>query len=145
MITPAARREALEILKTKGLSARAACRMAGMSRRIASYPLRQPAKDQLLSGQLMEAAARYPRFGYRRIAVMTGQRIGRVWRLWRSLGLNLPKHRPRKRRCGQDIRLPEAIQPNHVWTYDFVHDKLANGGTLKLLCVGRAYAGVSGD
>jgi putative transposase len=90
MVTPATRREALEILKTKGLSERAACRLAGVSRRIASYALRQPAKDQLLSAQLMEAAARYPRFGYRRIAVMTGQRIGRVWRLWRSLGLNLP-------------------------------------------------------
>ncbi|SEL13945.1 hypothetical protein SAMN05216387_105188 [Nitrosovibrio tenuis] len=45
----------------------------------------------------MKASGRYPRFGYRRIAVMTGQSSGRVWRLWNRLGLNLPKHRPRKR------------------------------------------------
>jgi hypothetical protein len=25
--------------------------------------------------------------------------------------------------------------PNGVWTYDFVHDQLANGGPLKMLCV----------
>lgn len=66
---------------------------------------------------------------------MTGQRLGRVWRLWRSLGLNLPKRRPRKRRSGHAIRLPEVIQPHHVWTYDFIHDKLAHGGTLKGLCL----------
>lgn len=95
MVTPVARREALEILKAKGLSERAACRIAGVSRRVTSYELRQPGKDKQLSGQLIEASARYPRFGYRRIAVMTDQSVGRVWRSWRSLGLNLPKRRPR--------------------------------------------------
>jgi len=135
MVTPVARREALEILKAKGLSERAACRIAGVSRRIASYELRQPVKDKELGARLMEASGRYPRFGYRRIAVMTDQSIGRVWRLWLSLVLNLPKRRPRKRRCGNDIRIPGVTQPNRVWSYDFVHDRLANGGTLKMLCV----------
>jgi hypothetical protein len=37
---------AIEGLKAKGLSERAACRIAGVSRRIASYELRQPAKDE---------------------------------------------------------------------------------------------------
>jgi hypothetical protein len=78
---------AIEGLKAKGLSERAACRIAGVSRRIASYELRQPAKDEEPGAQLIEASSRYPRFGYRRIAVMTNQSIGRVWRLWRSLGL----------------------------------------------------------
>jgi transposase InsO family protein len=135
MVTPAARREALDMLKSKGLSQRAACRIAGVSRRIGSYELKQPDKDKVLGAQLIEASGRYPRFGYRRIAVMTDQSVGRVWRLWSSLGLNLPKRRPRKRRCGTDMRIPGATQPNSVWTYDFVHDRLANGGTLKMLCV----------
>ncbi len=135
MVTPAARREALEILKHKGLSGRAACRIAGVSRRIGHYQLKQPGKDEALGAQLIEASGRYPRFGYRRIAVMTGQSVGRVWRLWQELGLDLPKRRPRKRRCGTDIRIPGATGPNNVWTYDFVHDRLANGGAFKMLCV----------
>jgi hypothetical protein len=30
---------------------------------------------------------------------------------------------------------PGATEPNSVWSYDFVHDRLANGQILKLLCV----------
>lgn len=135
MVTPAARREALGILTSKGLSQRLACRTAGVSRRIGSYKRKQPDKDDAVAAKLMEASNRYPRFGYRRIAVMTGQSSGRVWRLWNRLGLNLPRRRPRKRRRGADIRLPGATGPNSIWTYDFVHDRLANGNVLKLLCV----------
>jgi transposase InsO family protein len=135
MVTPATRREALEILTKKGLSQRSACRIAGVSRRIGSYELKQPEKDNIIAAQLIEASGRYPRFGYRRIAVMTGKSMGSVWRLWNRLGLNLPRRRPRKRRCGTDMRIPGATRPNSVWTYDFVHDRLANGSQLKLLCV----------
>jgi hypothetical protein len=94
MVTSAAKREALEILKVKGLSERAACRIAGVSRRIVSYELRQPTKDKELGARLIEASGCYPRFGYWRIAVMTDQSIGRVWRLWSVLGLNLPYAAP---------------------------------------------------
>ncbi|BCT66469.1 hypothetical protein NNRS527_00030 [Nitrosospira sp. NRS527] len=135
MVTPVARREALALLKNKGLSERAACRMTGVSRQVGSYELKQPDKDRILTASLVEASSRYPRFGYRRIAVMTCQSASRVWRLWNRLGLNLPKRRPRKRRCGTDIRIPGATRPNNVWSYDFVHDRLANGNPLKLLCV----------
>lgn len=82
MVTPAARREALGILTGKGLSQRSACRIAGVSRRIGSYEIRQSAKDGAVAARIIEASSRYPRFGYRRIAVMTGQSMGRVWRLW---------------------------------------------------------------
>jgi putative transposase len=135
MVTPAARRQALDILESKGLSERAACRFAGVSRRVTNYVLKQPAKDQALGVQLIGASSRYPRFGYQRIAVMTDTKVSRVWRLWSRLGLNLPKGRPRKRRCGNDIRIPGSTAPNGVWTYDFVYDQLASGGPLKMLCV----------
>lgn len=135
MVTPAARRQAIDILKAKGLSERKACHIAGVSRRIGNYELKQPAKDKELGERLMEASGRYPRFGYRRIAVMTNQSQGRVFRLWRELGLNLPRRRPKKRRCGTDIRIPGATVPNNIWSYDFVHDRLANGSMFKMLCV----------
>jgi putative transposase len=51
------------------------------------------------------------------------------------MGLALPRRRARRRRSGSDIRLPTAMLPNTVWSYDFVHDRTANKRTLKLLCV----------
>jgi putative transposase len=119
-------------LEEKRFIRSAACRFAGVSRSVTNYELKQPAKDQVLGAQLIEASSRYRRFGYRRIAVMTDTKVSRVWRLWSRLGLNLAKRRPRKRRCGSDIRIPGSTAPNGVWTYDFVHDQLANGGPIKM-------------
>ena len=34
-----------------------------------------------------------------------------------------------------DIRLPGAPRANSVWSYDFVHDRLANQRAIRLLCV----------
>jgi len=135
MSTPIGRRRLLRLAKGRGLSSRAACRLLGFSRRVASYELQQPKKDALAVQQMIEASQRFPRFGYRRMAAWL--RIGetRTRRLWRELGLQLPKRRPRRRRCGSDIRLPGAVRPNSVWTYDFIHDRLANGTALKILCV----------
>ncbi len=106
-----------------------------MSRRIACYRLRQPQKDQPVGEQLIATSQRFPRFGYRRAAAWLQLGETRARRLWRQLGLQLPRRRPRRRRCGSDIRLPGACQPNAVWTYDFIHDRLASGTALKLLCV----------
>src|SRR5690606_4946253 len=52
-----------------------------------------------------------------------------------GLGLNIPRRRPRRRRSGNDIRLPGAVRPNAVWSYDFVHDQMVDGRALKMLCV----------
>lgn len=135
MVTPEARRAALQMLLSKGLSQRAACRAFGVSRRVAGYSLRQPEKDRQLGEVLRETSARYPRFGYRRVAVMSGQSEDRVWRLWHALKLGLPKRRPRRRRSGSDVRLPGATQANSVWSYDFVEDRTASGSKLRLLTV----------
>jgi transposase InsO family protein len=102
---------------------------------VATYQLRQPAKDQELGTRLMATRQEFPRFGYRRSAVWIGESERRVKRLWRRLGLNLPRRRPRRRRCGIDMRQLGAVRPNHVWTYDFVHDRLAGKRTVRLLCV----------
>lgn len=135
MVTPQMRREALEVLVGKGLSQRAACRACGVSRQISGYALKQPEKDRQLGEVLRELSGRYPRFGYRRIAVMAGQSVHRVWRMWHGLNMGLPKRRARRRRTGSDIRLPGAVVPNSVWSYDFVEDRLASGSRLRLLTV----------
>ena len=99
------------------------------------YALRQPGKDRVVTDRLLAAVQDVPRFGYRRMAAWLSLSDARVRRMWRSLGLNIPRRRPRRRRSGSDIRLPGAVQPNAVWSYDFVHDQLVDGRVLKLLCV----------
>lgn len=122
-------------MTSRGLSKRAACRGLGLSRRCASYQLQQPGKDRKLCGRIQDTSQQFPRFGYRRVAAWLGVSDKRVWRLWSQMGLSLPKRRPRRRCCGSDMRLPNPISPNTVWSYDFVHDRTANGRTIKLLCI----------
>lgn len=134
-MTPIGRRRLLQLGLDRGLSARAACRLLGLSRRIACYRLRQPEKDRPYAERLIATSQEFPRFGYRRMAVWLSLSERRVRRLWTQLGLQLPRRRGRRRRLGSEVRLPGAPVPNSVWTYDFVHDRLADKTNLKLLCV----------
>jgi transposase InsO family protein len=102
---------------------------------VACYRLQQPEKDRPYADRLIATSQQFPRFGYRRMAVWLSLSEKRVRRLWSQLKLQLPRRRGRKRRLGTDVRLPGAPRPNSVWTYDFVHDRLADKTNLKLLCV----------
>jgi len=102
---------------------------------VACYRLPQPAKDRAVGARQLSAHQEVPRFGYRRMAAWMGVGESPVRRMWRTLGLNIPRRRPRRRRSGSDIRLPGAVKPDAVWSYDFVHGQLVDGRTLKLLCV----------
>lgn len=83
----------------------------------------------------MESSQALPRFGYHRTALWLDVSLCRVRRLWKQLGLQLPRRRPRRRRCGTDIRLLGATRPNSAWRYDFVDDRFADGRAFRLLCV----------
>jgi transposase len=78
MISPTGRREALEVLTRRGLSQRNACRYLGLSRRVATYTLKQPEKDRSLGERLMAAAQEVPRFGYRRMSAWLALSESRV-------------------------------------------------------------------
>ena len=62
----------------------------------------------------------------------------KVERIWREEGLQLPqRHKKRRRLYHKDaliIRL-RPTHPNHVWSIDFVHDKLDSGRSYKMLTV----------
>ena len=48
----------------------------------------------------------------------------------------MKKKQKRKRKAGLTVLIPEkAKSPNHVWTVDFVHDRLSRGCNLRLLSV----------
>ena len=141
MVTPAARREAVQIMMRHNVSQRQACKELGISRSWFAYTPRQPAKDQALIEPIKKLSQTYPRFGYRRIAVMLGWQQNnainakRVYRIWKMLNLQLPKRRPRRRRPGSDPMKLLSEHTNHVWSYDFISDRTANGHKLKILAV----------
>lgn len=92
---------------------------------------------------MIKLAKRYGRYGYRKIAAllrMEGWTVNhkKVERLWREEGLQLPKrHKKRRRLYHKDssvIRLRPQYQ-NHIWSVDFVHDKLSSGRPYKMLTV----------
>jgi len=92
---------------------------------------------------LIRLAKQYGRYGYRKILELLrieGWRINhkKVERLWQEEGLQLPqRHKKRRRLYHKDssiIRL-RPTHPNHVWSIDFVHDKLSNGRSYKMLTV----------
>ncbi len=94
-----------------------------------------------LEARVIELAREFGRYGYRRITALL-QREGwivnhkRVERIWRREGLRIPRKQPKRGRLwlndGSCVRL-RAQRPNHVWSYDFVHDRTHDGRPLKLL------------
>jgi putative transposase len=111
----------------------------GISRHGVRYESRR--SDSALLEKLKAVAVEHPRYGYRRACALlkrNGDEINhkRVHRVWREAKLSLPLRRPRKRRVRTSaMTCSQALRPNHVWTYDFVFDRCANGQQIKLLTV----------
>jgi len=88
-------------------------------------------------------ATRYGRYGYRRITALLNERgwqvnHKRVERIWRQEGFKVPKKQPKRGRLwlndGSCIRLrPE--RKDHVWSYDFVTARTADGRAFRMLTI----------
>jgi putative transposase len=139
VVSPQARREAVEFACELGLSERRACGLVGLPRSCLSYELRLPVKDGPVIDAMKTLSAQYPRYGYRRIRIFlrrAGHELGvhRAHRLWRQAGLQLPRRRPRRRIAKGPRPLP-AANANFLWAYDFVFDATAGGQQIKCLTV----------
>lgn len=134
----AERHQLVDEMESKGLSRRSACRWSGYSRAIGRYELRRPAQEAEWLEQMRKATRSNPRYGYRRIAVVSGLGFGRCWRLWRQHNFKLAAQRARRRRSKPEnpaSRPHQAEYPNHVWTYDILFDRLANRKQFKTLSI----------
>jgi len=87
--------------------------------------------------ELLELHLKHPRYGYRRITIKLRERdwfinFKRVYRLWRQEGLKVPRKQHKKRRGdGGSANACHRKRPehyNHVWSYDFVTERLENNG-----------------
>lgn len=99
--------------------------------------------EQALLTRIVALATRFGRYGYRRITALLkqeGWRVNhkRVERLWRQEGLKVPQKQPKRGRLwladGSIIR-QRAERPDHVWSYDFVFDRTADGKPLRMLAI----------
>jgi putative transposase len=131
---------AASLEQTHGASERRACRVLGMHR---STKRRQPGHPEqgALVARIHALSERYPRFGYRKIfALLKGEQwaVSRetVRRLRKREGLQVVKKARKRRPLGKSMTVPtRALSPNHVWSYDFVHDETTDGRRLKCLTV----------
>lgn len=140
MVGPAQRRQLAQwIVRAKAYSQQRACRLAGLSRRMLTYqPKRQP--DTEVEQALQNIARRHPGWGFWKIRYRL-RRQGhpynhkRLWRVYRQLGLNLPKRK--RRRLPDQARkpLPKATATNQVWSLDFMSDALRDGRRFRTLNV----------
>jgi len=94
-----------------------------------------------LAARIIELATQYGRYGYRRITAMLrqeGRTVNhkRVERIWRREGLKVPKKQPKRGRLwlndGSCIRLRPEYK-DHVWSYDFVMARTADGRAFRIL------------
>lgn len=94
-----------------------------------------------LRSEIKRLAYQHPRFGYRRIHALLSKvwtvNVKRVRRIWREEGLQVrKKHRRKRKGPGSTRPLPQqANAPNHVWTLDFVQDRLSKGSGIRMLTV----------
>ena len=141
-MTPQQRRQAVRFLQEQfAVSERRACRVLGQPRSTQRQVAKTNQEEERVVRRMLELVRQHPRFGYRRIWALL-RREGwpvnrkRIHRLWRQQGLKVPRRQRKKRRLGSSanscVRRP-AQHKDHVWTWDFLHDRTRDGRPLKWL------------
>jgi putative transposase len=140
MVTPAARREAVAVLRERlEVSERRACTMIGICRMTLRYRSRRP-HDGVLRERMKALAHERRRFGYRRLHVLL-RREGyvvnhkRLFRLYREERLTVRRRGGRKRAIGTRAPMALPVRPNDRWSLDFVSDQLLDGRRFRILAV----------
>ena len=132
----------LKITQELVVSERRACKVLEQARATQRRSLLPPSDEKQLTDDIVALATRYGRYGYRRITALLNNEHGwqlnhkRVERIWRKEGLKVPQKQPKRGRLwlnnGSCIRLrPE--HKDHVWSYDFMIDRTADGRAFKIL------------
>ncbi|MFC1919612.1 IS3 family transposase [Chloroflexota bacterium] len=142
-LSPSKRRLKVDYICQKlKISQRRACHVLGQARTTQRRQISPPSDEKRLTEDIIALAAKYGRYGYRRITALLNNEKGwranhkRVERIWRREGLKVPKKQPKRGRLwlndGSCIRLrPE--HKDHVWSYDLMMDRTTDGRAFKIL------------
>ena len=125
------------------VSERRACKVLAQPRGTQRYVTQADEEERRLIARLQELVRERPRYGYRFMAAILrreGWRVNRkrVYRLWQQEGFQVPKKQRKKRRLGSSAsgcRRRQAEYKDHVWAWDFVFDRTANGRSIKWLSI----------
>jgi transposase InsO family protein len=141
LVSLAAKRQAAAYLEqTYHVSERRACRVLALHRSTKRRQSGQQEHAEVIE-RIHRLSEQYPRFGYRKIYhLLKAERwaINRetVRRIRQHEGLAVLKQVRKRRRRGASTTMPtRAAYPNHVWSYDFVHDETTDGRRLKCLTI----------
>ena len=126
-----------------GLSERKVCKVLGQSRSTQRYKPKLPDKDKPVIADMLELHVKHPRYGYRRITILLRQNdwlvnFKRVYRLWCQEGFKVPRRQHKKLHTGtseNSCDRKKAEYYNHVWSYDFVNERLENGRKVRMLVI----------
>ncbi len=140
-MSPKQKKRVVKDAAERGLcSLRRACSYLSLSWSTFSYRPKQASKKaQRLAERIVALSWEHPRYGYRRIRallVKEGWTTSRkfVQAVRRSEGLQVKPPKKRRPRQGISTGPPtKANGRNHVWSWDFVHDRTDNGGPLKMI------------
>lgn len=144
MVSPTRRREAVAYVQQRfETSERQACRAVNQPRSTQRYQPREKEDEARLIARMHALVRAHPRYGYRRIWALLrsdGWTINRkrVHRRWRKEGFRVPQKQRKKRRLGNSDNGLQRHRPqhkDHVWAWDFVHDRDENGRPLKWFSV----------
>lgn len=86
------------------VSERRACKVLGQVRTTHRHRIEPPDDEKRLTADILELAAKYGRYGYRRVTALLNNQKGwkvnhkRVERIWRKEGLKVPKKQPKRAR-----------------------------------------------
>ena len=132
----------LQVSQKLSVSERRACRVIEQARATQRRNLSPPSDEKQLTDDIIALATKYGRYGYRRITALLNNEHGwivnhkRVERIWRKERLKVPKKQPKRGRLwlndGSCVRLRPEYK-DHVWSYDFMIDRTADGRPFKIL------------
>jgi transposase InsO family protein len=131
------------VQKQLAVSERRACGAIGQGRSSQRYRPQERSGERELVAKMLDLVRRHPRYGYRRIWALLGAEgfranRKRVHRLWKQQGLKVPQKQRKRRRLGRSdngIVRHRALHKDHVWAWDFIHDRSEDGRALKWLSV----------
>ena len=148
-MSPARRRQTADrVCEELALPERRVCTVLGQPRSTQRYRRQMAGDEERLRNAIVDLTKQYGRYGYRRVTALLradGWRVNhkRVERIWRQEGLKVPAKQPKRGRLwlndGSCVRLRPEYR-NHVWTYDFVHERTHDGRALRMLTVVDEYS-----